>query len=567
MGPVLEVARREAGRYLRLLDRRSLVAALALGVALGALWPAIADEGLTPNRGLHTVAVEDGSPLAPLVDADDRFVRAGPRAAADLVLEADGGVRHDPDAERSRAALSRLSTATHTWTDRTMEAENDTAAAFPVRVAVQTTPRSLAVPATGPAPTPPDEPGDSGADGNDTANATSSDDDLGTQRADLLPSQISPPFPLESLLLTFAYLIPLTFVADLVAGSVFSERVRSRGLALLSAPVTPGRILAGKTLPYLAATVGLAAVTTVALGAGWVGFAAALPIVGFALAAAVVIGIVAPSQRALTFGLVSVNVLLGTFLFLPALFTGIQPLAFLSPVGLIAAAIRGEAIGAGSLAYGTAPLWAITAALAALAVAMYREETLSSPGGALPRIVDGLARLVRRRRGLLAAGLLAVPPALALELFVLVFAVTLDVELAFVAFLVGGALVEELLKAAPCYAAYAREGPARAWAPALVGGLVGLGFFLGEKAAFGLGLAGFGGLPGGRAALATYGVAPSLALALAPLALHATATTLAAWASRRGRLQGVAGWLGAGALHAAYNGAVILLVADGGVGL
>jgi uncharacterized membrane protein YGL010W len=260
--------------------------------------------------------------------------------------------------------------------------------------------------------------------------------------------------------------------------------------------------------------------------------------------------------------LVSVNVLLSTFLFLPALFTEIPSVAFLSPVGLISAGIRGQALSLGHLAYGTVPLWGITVALGTLCVAMYREETLMRPGGGLSKLVDGLARLVRRRRRLLAAGVLAVPVALVFELFVLVFAVTLDFRLALVAFLVGGALVEEAVKALPAYASYARA-PTSRFAPWVIGSLVGLGFFVGEKAAFGLGWVGFGQVPGGSQTLATLGAGSSLLLVLAPLVLHVLTATISTYAARKGKTTATIGWLAASVVHASYN--LVVVTSAGGI--
>jgi hypothetical protein len=510
-----------------------------------------------------------------VVASEDSIVRLEDtpdnRERADLVI-LDRDVRHDPSSDKSKAALARLSQSSQAWTDGVMEQENDTAAAFPVRVGLEMPTRQLATIDQPAADEPTGAPGDvangspdDGTNNGSQGETNATNHELTAESANLLPSQITPPFPMKSLLLTFAYLIPLTFVGDLVAGSVFSERVRSRGTPLLASPVSPGGLVLGKALPYLAVTAAVAGLTTLVLAAGWVAFAASLPIVGFAMAAAVAIGILAPSQRSLTFLLVSVNVMLSTFLFLPAIFTHVEPVAYLSPVGLISAGIRGEALTAGHLAYGTVPLWGITLTIAAVSVAMFREETLMSARGGLSKLVDGVARLIPSRPRLFWAGVLAVPLAMVLELFVLVFAVTLDIRLAFVAFLIGGALVEEALKAVPAYAAYAREGPANTWAPGVVGPLIGIGFFVGEKSAFGLSWLGFGTLPGGSDALAVFGVGPSRLIVLAPIALHAATVTATAFTAREGKLETVTGWLGASILHAAYNGIAILLASGGGL--
>jgi ABC-type Na+ efflux pump permease subunit len=570
----LSVARQELARYTRLADRRVLVGTLLLAVLVGAAWPVAQDRGVTPDAGLYTVDANPGSPLAPVVDGDPALRHVGPGGDADVVVSGTE-VAYDPSDDKSTAAAERLGTAARAYLDEALRGEEDHAAAFPVRVDLSFEARDLTTVTDGGAPADGDQSDDeqNGSDDDgDTGEETPASPPPGPpgesggtadQAGPGTPADITPPFPMKSLLYTFAYLIPLTFVGELFGGSVFAERVKGRGRVLLAAPVDRIQLILGKSLPYAGATVLLAAGITVALGAGWTGFLAALPILAFALATALLIGTLAPSQRALTFLLVSANVLLSTFLFLPALFTEVPPIAFLSPVGLIAASIRGDPVGLVELAYGTLPLIAVTVGLGSLALGVVREETLFAPGGATAKLVDGLEHLVRTRPRLVLAGALAVPLALALELFVLVFAVTLSLGAAFVVFLVGSAFVEEALKALPAYATRARETPPE-WATPVVGGLVGLGFFLGEKALAGLGLLGFGGLPRGSEALATFGVAGGPLLVLAPLVLHVIGPTLVAYAARRGRGWTGAAVLGGGLLHAAYN-AIVVLAGQGGL--
>lgn len=578
MPTLFNVATEEVSRYVRLADRRILIATLVLGLVIGAAWPVVQDRGITPEAGMFSVAIEPDSELAPVVDSDPAFTVVGSPTGeaartADLVIRGDT-VRYDADRDKSVAAADRLERAARAYMDRALVDEADQAAAYPVSVNLIFQQRDLAQapPGTGQGPQAPDAPDDDGDGGADDGNGTGSNatSELvtgeSTQQAGLDPSQVTPPFPMKSLLYTFAYLIPLTFIGELYGGSIFSERVKSRGLLLLSTPISGSRLLLGKSLPYVLVTLGVAGITTVLLGAGLIGFLAALPIIAFALASSLLIGILAPSQRALTFLLVSTNVLLSTFLFLPAIFTEVPPVAFLSPVGLIAAAIRGDPVGVGQLLYGTVPLTLITIALVALAVASFREETMFAPGGATSKLVDGLDHLLSSRRGFVAAGLLAVPIALALELFVLVFAVTLGLTSAFILFLFGSAFVEEALKAAPGYAHASRaRGKVTSFAPWVVGSLVGLGFFLGEKGVVGLGILGFGLLPRGSEALATFGVASSPLLILAPLVLHAVTATITATAARGGKAWTVAGWLGASIVHTVYNGTVIFLLSGGGI--
>lgn len=572
MAGVLDVARQEVARYQRLTDRRLLVVVLVLGIAIGGVWPIAQDRGVHPDRDLYTVDVDRGSPMAAVVDSDPALRHADEGQTPDVRV-ISGLVTWNRNSDKSKAAADRLEQAAQAYMDEAMLDEEDQGAAFPVRVDLTYEARELTrQPGNASSGDDASDGGGSGAnDSQETDNQTPEDLDPaapgnGTQAGDsqgpVTPADVTPPFPMKSLLYTFAYLVPLTFVGELYGGSVFAERVKGRGRVLLAAPISRTRLALGKSLPYVGVTTGIAAVVTLVLGAGWTGMVASLPIIGFALAGAFLIGTLAPSQRALTFGLVSLNVLLATFLFLPALFTQIPPISFLSPVGLIAASIRGDPVGLGHLAYGTLPLAAVTGVLAGVGASQFREETMFAPGGVGAKLVDGLDHLLTTRGRLLAAGALAVPIALALELFVLVFAVTLGLTAAFVAFLVGAAFVEEALKGVAAYAPPARPG-GPAFSPWTIGPVVGLGFFLGEKAMAALSLFGFDMLPRGTEAMATFGVAGGPWLVLAPLALHVLGPTLVALAADRGRSWSGAALAAAAIVHAVYNATVIALVGGG----
>lgn len=553
----LKVAGEESRRYLRAASLRVLVIAAVGGVLLGLAAPALEAKGLHPDRGLYTVEIDRASPLLAAVEADPAFtpilgIRGDFWAGrADLFVN---GVQvfFLPASERSRAAAHELELASRAWFENQLRTEPDQDAAYPVHVNVVYEPRTL----VGPAPAPATGAPVSTAPGATTAPAAPPlAERPGEKQLGLHPAQVEPPFPIRSLVLAFAYVVPINFIGQLYGGSLLAERTRNRGILLLSAPLTGGRILLGKTLPYLAVLLVLAAGTTVSIHAGAVGFAAVLPVVLFGVAGTAVLGLLARSHRELTFLLVAFTVLLSTFLFLPAIFVEVHPVAFLSPMSVVVAAMRGQALTWGEGLYATVPLTLAGLVLAAVGVALYREETLFAPRRLLSKVVDAAAVLARGRTRLLLAGALAVPFALGLEVFVLIFALTLDLRAAFVFFLVGGAAVEEALKGLVVYARVRRGGDA--WLPA--GLLTGTGFFLGEKLALLFALAGFGLLPRGDAALATFGIAASPLLVLGPLVLHTVAASLTAYAARHGRDAAALGWMAAVLLHTGYN---VLVVAS-----
>jgi hypothetical protein len=277
---------------------------------------------------------------------------------------------------------------------------------------------------------------------------------------------------------------------------------------------------------------------------------AAIPIVLFVLAAALVLGLLARSERELTFFLTGTTTMFSTFLFLPAVFAALPPVAFLSPVSVLSASIEGHAVPWGSFLYATLPLSLAVAALVLVGVGLFREEAMFSQQGLARKLAQAIARWTRTRRGLLVAGILLVPFALALEMFILAMVIPLGLLAAFPVFVLGAALLEESLKMLAT-----RAG--RAARPGWRSGLwVGAGFFAGEKIALLVALAGFGSLPLGVPTLRLLGVQGPLWFLVGPLALHMAAAAVAGLGKGRGHWGQVA-WLGAVVLHAAYNAAVI----------
>lgn len=567
MGSVLGIAAQETRRYRPLLTWRMLAAAAILGLLLGVAWPFLTLTSINPDAGIFVAETDEDNPLMRVLRSDPSFDVRTPitglyeRDEADLLLDRDR-VFYDPAREKSEAAARELELAAERWLDQALEREDDEAAAFPVRVNLVFQARATI---GTPAPTTPAPGGNQTDDDNATTPPADADqqailDQTGNQQRDLTPSQVEPPFPMESLLLTFAYLIPMNLIGQFYSGSFFGERTARTGVMLLAAPTTGGRIILGKSLPYILLTLILTAGITVAIGAGLVGFLAALPIVGFVLASSLLLGLLAPHPRALTFLLVTTTVLLSTFLFLPAVFVDIHPVAFMSPVSVISHAIRGTAVGWGPFLYATAPMGLATVVLAAVAVPVYREELLFGPRGMVSKAVAAVSILVKRPSMVFVAGVAAVPFAMALELFVLLFAIALNVETAFLVFLFGAALVEEALKGLAVFSRHRADNDARPWASGL---LAGAGFFVGEKLALLLGLVGFGLLDLGPDVLATFGIASSALLVVAPLALHVVTATITAYLARRGAGGATLGVWVAALVHAAYNAAIVLRLGGG----
>lgn len=558
---VLAIARHEVGRSSGGMKPRTL-AFVAAGIAVGAalLAPLTPHLQPDPDAGLYRISVDDGSPLLPVVLDDPALTRTSPADADVRIFGVD--IAYDAQDERGVAAYATLRLAVIDHLDASLAQETDAAAAFPLTVTVR-----YGQPAAPPAPAGPTstatQTATSGPTSTGTAGPTSptppgpttdpGEDGLPEPAAQSIrPADIEPPFPARSLLLTFAYLVPMNFIAQVYAGALQSERTLSRGRTLLSTPVGHGAILLGRSLPYIGLGALVLVGVTTWLDAGLAGLAAAATLVAFVLAASMFAGLTARSPRELTFLLVAVTTGLSTFLFLPAMFPGLPPVAFLSPISVITAGIRGETVGWGPFLYATLPLALATVALVGMGVALFRDRALFATRSLSAHILDAVAQRTRTLPAWAVAGFFAVPFAVALQVFVIGVSLPLGLAAAVPAFVLGTAFVEELLKGLP---AMGNAGKIRR--PVVAGALLGAGFFVGEKTALILGLVGFPELPSGGLVLASLGVGGWLVL-LAPLGLHAATGALTAVMTQRWPMHRAWMWMPAACVHVAYNGLLIL---------
>ena len=623
-----EVARAGGG-----VDRRTLIAALALLlVAAGVLGGGIAAGavGLDVDRDVYRVAVDDGSPYADAVEEAPALTRV-PVDGADLgetvdLVVFDGGESESgavetvavraSDTRKGEAAAAEFREAVETHNERLMAAEENETAAFPVTVTLRYVGQSsgldsgstLGEDGSGGDGTGSDS-GGSGSGGDDGSGGDTSDGDAddwtagsdggtgndggfavpsvggGTFGADTVgsPGSIAPPFPFVSLLLAFAFLVPMNFLIQAYGSSVLDERTNRRGEPLLVTPLSPVDIVAGKTLPYVAAALLVTTLIAVGVGGGVLSVVAVLPVALTFLAATFVGAMFARSFKELTFVTVGVSVLLTTYAFVPAVFTNVTPVALVSPLTLVVFDLQGETVSAGEVLFSTVPMALGAALLFGLGLGVYREEDMFTQKPVTRKFLDALAvRLAavdeaaladlldrRRLRALGSVALLTactIPFVFVAELLAVATLFALPVTVSVPVLLVTIAFIEEVAKSVHLYAGFERGVFARTDRVAVAVGLASaVGFFLAEKATAVVQAVGLTELYVGRAAFGSVagaeGIAPVAVAALlfAPLLLHGVATTVAAAGASRNRTAYALTLAVATLLHAAYNfGAVSL---------
>jgi ABC-type Na+ efflux pump permease subunit len=532
------------------------------------------------------------------------------------------------DTGKGRAAVSELRSTVKRYNDRVMAVEDNRTAAFPVLVTLtyveQDTVRVVVPGGTGETQLDTDQAGeadgtgdgsgtDAGGDGSDgdsgageagtgdgdtegadgdtaegTGDSTAGDGeaDAGSVvdgqegvggssfRARLTggtvsgsPSDIAPPFPFRALVLAFVYVLPLNFVIQAYGSTVLSERINRRGELLLVAPVSRADIIIGKTLPYFAGSIGVAALITLGLQGSVVSVLAIVPLAGLFLSATFLGAMFARSFKELTFLTVTITVSLTAYAFVPAIFTDVTPIALISPLTLVVRDLQGQAVAFGQFLFSTLPPTLTALVMFGLGAGLYREEDMFTQRPVPLKVLDALAGPIKRRRsvGLLSAVLL--PFVLVTELVVVALLFALG-EVSIPLVLVAVAVIEEVAKSLHVYAGYVHAKFDRHLRTALVlGAFSGFGFFLAEKFALIAQLADLPDLEIGRAALTSQ--APlntglpipvvAAGLLLAPLVLHVVTASISAVGASRGKRAYVGAVVVAVGVHLVYNLVVVSL--------
>ncbi|WP_336022910.1 PrsW family intramembrane metalloprotease [Halobellus salinisoli] len=592
LSSIRRIARWEVSRSAGIVDRRTAIlgvlALLLVGTVIGG---GLLAGGVALDRDIYRVGVASDSPYYEPVERSVALDAREPTPDAisdgDVELSIrDGGVLV-ANSPKGEAALSEFRSAVRRYNFERMRAEENGSAAFPVVTVLQYVSRSESLPDGALAEDEGDQDGfGEGDDGDGTGGAddgSASDGDDGSASSGSSggalgvpalsginplsgggsgsPADIQPPFPFGALILAFAFLVPMNFVVQAYGSTMLNERINRRGELLLVAPVSPGDIVAGKTLPYFATMLGVTALVALGVGGSLISVAAVLPIALLFLAATFAGAMFARSFKELTFVTVTVSVFLTAYTFVPAIFANVTPIALISPLTLVVRDLQPlESVTPGAFVFATAPFLLCSGVLFLLGVGIYREEDLFTQRPVPLKFLDALDARVSRPRDVAVLSGLSIPFVFVAELLAIAVLFALPVSLTIPLLLFVVALVEEVAKSVHIYAAFESGTFPRARRVALtLGAFSGLGFFVGEKFTAVAQVVGLPELALGQAALAPSGIGifSAAGLLFAPLALHVlTAGITALGAMRDLRWYGAA-FVVSVLVHTAYNLSVV----------
>lgn len=247
----------------------------------------------------------------------------------------------------------------------------------------------------------------------------------------IVPSLLTPPVPFVQIILAFLFILPVNFVSVFFTGSFMDEKMNRRLTILFSAPVSPIQIILGKMLPYvtfaIAATIVVAALTNAPIG---LALAIFVPVILFIFAVYLMVPLLYRTYKDTTFISMLATTLLIGYLIFPAMFSGMNDLAFMSPLTLAVQMYRGEAFGAREYLFATLPMVLIFALAMYIGTRTLNEEFLMGYRPLLQKISEAMYLLLDLQRPALSIFVLSLALAPVVYLFQMVtFAVSLNLPL------------------------------------------------------------------------------------------------------------------------------------------
>lgn len=404
-----------------------------------------------------------------------------------------------------------------------------------------------------------DNPNDSTQDESDNFNVVETDGGSNLTT----PSGIQPPFPLESIVIGFIFLVPMNFIVQTYASSFFDERINYSGELLLVTPISRFDIIVGKTIPYLLLILGIATVLAVVFGATILSVLA-IGVIGIAfLSAGFITGIFARSYKELTFVFLSLSLGIFGFVLIPSVFTTIHPISIISPLTVVVSELESEALTFGDLVFSMGPLTLTGILLYLYGSGIYKEEDLFTERRVPRKFLDALSNWINSPKSLLLIGMTVIPFVFASQLLLIALLFALPEALALPVLLLLAAFIEEFAKSVPVYAGVIDEKLVGRKEKYLAAILSGVGFFVGEQITtivqlvglleIEVGSAVFGGTLSQISTATPFG----FLLPIMWIAIHPISTVISSVGSGRGKYAYIITLILGTAVHLAYNLLVI----------
>jgi len=495
---ILTIARWEVKRSLSTMGKQVLPLAVLLFILLIAVTGFVARSGMHLQDGMYTLATDDpelGGILAPdgrfTVYVMEREELLSARSGFDLVIL--NRTVLPPLTERGGSALKTLGRDYSQYAASVYSREPDLFAAYPLWIDLQyvrseldfqatqqgqyisvrqrssgpPVPEGTVVPVATPAAALPGTAEElrrnlqQEAGRNDqVARYTGMFTGIPSNASVKTPSQLSPSLPFDSIIFIFVFIFPLYFTSQFFMMSVMNERIGRKGEILLSSPVHPVVIIAGKMLPYLAGMLLTSTLVILVSRASLLILLPLLPVILFFLASALLIGMLSRSFKELSFISIFFSTLATSYLFFPSIFANVHVISLVSPLTLIILQIQGTGFSASDYLYSTSLFYTTSVVLLFIGVVNFNAERLFDLRPFLPRLREFVSSSLSREHpwgSLFLANLLLIPFVFMAQMMGLVLLFNLPMPLSLILLILLAAFIEELAKSVGVYSLFHAE--------------------------------------------------------------------------------------------------------------
>lgn len=306
----------------------------------------------------------------------------------------------------------------------------------------------------------------------------------------IVPSLMNPPIPLSQVILAFMYIVPIFFLGIFFNSSFMEEKTNRKLNILMSTPVTPFEIIVGKMLPYAGFSLLLVVAITLFLGGDvLLALAIFIPVILFIFAIYLMVALVYRTFKDQTFFSMAAVTFVTGYLVLPALFTGINSLSYISPLTLAVQMYRGETFTLSQYLLSTAPMFLVFVLSLFIGVRIFNEEYLMGFGPLYRKVADAFYLTINKNHmyvSITLLSLLLIPVVFMLELIIVILSTMIPVDLPQLTFLaillVFIVIVEELAKSSGIAVLIEHKNTTSTGQILILSFLSAFGFFIGEKA-------------------------------------------------------------------------------------
>ncbi|HTX44441.1 MAG TPA: ABC transporter permease [Methanocella sp.] len=490
------MSKRELGRFRARFSGGSRLVIIGLVILSLAVSYIIAQQGLVIGRDIYTIGVSPGGPQI----GDGRFkvltldnaegIQKLDDGSIDLYL--DGETAYTRRDERSRYAAGALKQYLDKAETSRLIRQYDVNLSFPLRVEVgylSATPGPSPVAST--APQAPDTSLAVKEKINELQNGSTTKfkAEFVSDREVIIPSLMDPPVPLSQVVLAFLYIVPVLFLGIFFNSSFMEEKTNRKLNILMSTPVTPFDIIIGKMLPYLAFSLALVVAMTLVLGGNvFLALAIFLPVILFIFAIYLMVALVYRTFKDQTFFSMAAITFVTGYLIMPALFTGINNVSYISPLTLAVQMYRGEGFGPVEYALSTAPMYLVFGLSVLVGVRIFNEEYLMGFGPLYRKAADAIYLTIDRSHVYVSIALLSlllIPAVFMVQMVIAILSLMVPVSLPPMAFLsallVLCVIVEEVAKSIGIATLLENKKVPSTKALLALAAASALGFFIGEK--------------------------------------------------------------------------------------